>query len=701
MKRSNILNVKMFLVLTMIMVLTLGCSPKSLAAKPIRLIVDGEDITSLAEPITENGRTLVPVRFIAEAVGAKVDWDESNKKVILKKDDISVALKIDSHLIEYDDGKKTYGLGDVVPKIVGERTYIPARLVSNALGIGIEWNEDTRTVDVDSSKKSKRVPFFDMEITSIDSGQDISGKTNLKVNLGSMGGVNGVEIKYLLLDPDTAKGVVVARGKNLNSDYTWLPNIEDKGQKVLVAAIYDNGGKFLAGDAVAVNVNVEPRAMLNGIEENEVIRDTVILRPDNNFVASYVKYEITNLDKNTTNTSTEQDPQGEYKWTPIVGQNGRYAIKMISYDSNGKTYPSEKIVVNVEVPRKLSLGGVSAGQTIDKPVSLLANRNFDVSETQYILRDPDTKVETIIATIPYGSHKWFPGLEYKGEKEILVRVKDPKGQSYDSDAIKVKLAGTPKLLIQGIGPKQVITEEVKLNRISNIKLDSISYIAVNTKTGAKKTIASGVDPASEQKVNPKNLGDGNWNIKAIGKYNGKEVESEEVPVKIYLGKLHGPMPIIKKDKFLGFASGLARESWKETGMSAALQTAQAILETGWGQSVPVDKYSGKLSNNLFGIKQKGNEAYVISNTWEEYNGVKFRIDANFRAYGDPKESWKDHKRLLLEASRYEIFRDVMHDSTQGAWAIRRAGYATDSQYPIKLMDIIKRYNLQELDKISI
>ena len=136
-------------------------------------------------------------------------------------------------------------------------------------------------------------------------------------------------------------------------------------------------------------------------------------------------------------------------------------------------------------------------------------------------------------------------------------------------------------------------------------------------------------------------------------------------------------------------------------MSAALQTAQAILETGWGQSVPVDKYSGKLSNNLFGIKQKGDEDFVISNTWEEYNGVTFRIDAKFRSYEDPRESWKDHKRLLLEASRYEIFREVMHDSTQGAWAIRRAGYATDSQYPIKLMDIIKRYNLQELDKTSI
>ena len=47
------------------------------------------------------------------------------------------------------------------------------------------------------------------------------------------------------------------------------------------------------------------------------------------------------------------------------------------------------------------------------------------------------------------------------------------------------------------------------------------------------------------------------------------------------------------------------------------------------------------------------------------------------------------------------FRDVMHDSTQGAWALRRAGYATDPQYPIKLMKLIKQHNLHKLDEISI
>ncbi|HMM69718.1 MAG TPA: exonuclease, partial [Gudongella oleilytica] len=69
------------------------------------------------------------------------------------------------------------------------------------------------------------------------------------------------------------------------------------------------------------------------------------------------------------------------------------------------------------------------------------------------------------------------------------------------------------------------------------------------------------------------------------------------------------------------------------------------------------------------------------------------------AYKDPKESWNDHKALLLNAERYQIFRDVMHDYISGAWAIRRAGYATDPQYPLKLIRLVNQYNLQELDRI--
>ena len=133
-------------------------------------------------------------------------------------------------------------------------------------------------------------------------------------------------------------------------------------------------------------------------------------------------------------------------------------------------------------------------------------------------------------------------------------------------------------------------------------------------------------------------------------------------------------------------------------MSAALQTAQAILETGWGQSIPVDKYNGVFSHNMFGIKGVGTKGSVISNTWEVYNGVSFRVDASFRAYFNIDEAWADHKQFLLAQPRYAPFRLVMYDCAEGAWALKRSGYATDPQYAIKLLDLINRYDLWELDK---
>ena len=136
-------------------------------------------------------------------------------------------------------------------------------------------------------------------------------------------------------------------------------------------------------------------------------------------------------------------------------------------------------------------------------------------------------------------------------------------------------------------------------------------------------------------------------------------------------------------------------------MTASLQVAQAILETGWGQYIPVDKYSGKFSNNLFGVKGSASNGSVTSNTWEVYNGVSFRTDADFRAYNKVEESWDDHSKLLLDKSRYQPYRDVMYDSTLGAYAIRRCGYATDPNYPMKLIDIIDMYDLEILDRVGV
>lgn len=696
MKKTNIINLSLLIIMVMLVF-----SSKTFAASQIKLVLDGKDVTSSAAPIIEKGRTLVPIRFIAEEMGANVDWNGKDRVVTIEKDKKIVTLKIDSHLVQYQDEEKSCGLVDIPPKIIDGHTFVPLRLVSNALGIGVEWDENSRTISIDSNEKVGKAPFYDVKISSIQPGQAIKGKTNLQISLPENNIKNAAEIKYLLLDPKTAKGFVVARGNDLTANYNWLPNLRDSGERALVAAIYDTKGNFLAGDAILVNVNVDPKVSLTGIKQGETIDDTVHLGADPNFVASYVKYEITNLATGKKTITAESDPQGEYVWSPMVHESGKYSFKVIAYDSNDKSYDSDTITANIDIPHKLALGGVSDGQTIDGPVTLSTIRNFHVSETEYVLKDLKTGREESLKKFGYGNYKWFPNAEYSGSKQLLVRVKDTKGKIRESQGINVEVIGTPKLLLGGVGPKQVLTEAVQLNVTSNVALDSVDYILIKPSTGEKKIIASKQSSKTNVTYNPTKKDEGNWNIKAIGMYNGNKIETEEVPIRVYLGKIYGPKPVIEKDKFMDLASGLAKSSWEKTGMSAALQTAQSILETGWGQYAPVDKYSGQVSYNLFGIKGEGTKGSVIVNTREEYNGQSYYIDDNFRAYNNVGESWADHKKFLLKKERYEPFREVMHDYTQGAWALKRSGYATDSKYPLKLMNIIKQYNLEELDKVGI
>ncbi len=676
---------------------------QGLAASDIRLVIDGSVIETSPRPFIHNDRTLVPLRVISEQLGADVGWNNEDRTVHIKKGDRSVLLRIDSRLVVYDTaGQKACNISDVAPFIVEDRTFVPLRLISNALGVDIGWDNDTRTVRIDSSKTSDITPFYDMQISSVAPGQVITDITYLKAAFPGGVPVGASEIRYLLLNPGTGRGVVVARGSDMTGQYTWVPDTKNTGQLVLVAAVYDRNGGFLAGPAIPVQLAVQPRVTLSGITEGQVLNGSVTLKPNLNFVAAYVKYEVVNQDKNKTFTTGEMDPEGTYTWSPMVEDNGNVTFRVIAYDYAGQAYASQPVPAVVSLEKKLALRGVTEGAVVEKPVTLSVSRNFQVSETEYVMRDPQTGREEVLAKVGYVSHKWFPGTELSGTKELFVRVKDTSGVTHTSDSIRVKLTGAPKLLLEGVGPQQVVTGPLQLKVTSNTPLQSVQFVLINPQTGARRVVAGGKDAGASYTWAPAGEDAGQWKMQAEGTLpSGAKITSEAIPFKVYLGTLYSAKPVVEKDKFLDLASGLATASWHKTGMSAALQTAQAILETGWGQSVPVDKYTGKFSYNLFGIKGSGPAGSVVSNTWEEYNGQTFRVDANFRAYGSVEESWADHKNLLLTASRYQPFREVMHDSTRGAWALRRAGYATDSQYPVKLMNIIKTYGLEKLDEIGI
>ena len=665
-----------------------------------RLIIDGRTITSSPGPVIEQGRTLVPIRIISEELGATVSWDEINRTVLIELGDKSALLKIDSLIFEVGKGSNNFDTSDVPAKIISDRTFVPLRLVSNVLGAEIGWDDSSRTVTINSSNKIPYRPYSDLTI-NISSGKNIQGQTSLALSSKNGFPANAAEVRYYLLDIGTRKGTMIARGQNPGGNYTWLPETERQGDKIVFAALYDSNGNFIKGGSASVNIAINPKITIKNPGNGSVITESPLnFSVDLNFAPKYIKYEMTYQDRDKKTTTSEADPYGPFTWAFMSEDNGLISLKAIAYDNNNQAFESPPINIQLALEKKLSLAGVKNGNSIQNPVTLSANRNFQVSETQYIMRDPLTQKETILFSSGYGSYKWFPKPEESGNKELYVRVKDTRLTPYTSEPIYVTVIGTPKVYLEGIGPNQVLTGSQKLKAGSNVDATDLKVILENPANGSRKTILSGFNLSQELSWTPASEDSGNRIIYVEGKYQGQSLVSEKVNFRVYLGTIYTAKPVIEKSSFQNFASEMALNSAEKTGMSAALQTAQAILETGWGQSVPVDKYTGKFSYNLFGIKGTGPAGSVTSNTWEEYNGTVFRIDAAFRAYSNASQSWDDHKNLLLKAQRYSIFRDVMHSSTQGAWALRRAGYATDSQYPLKLINIVNTYNLNQLDEKS-
>ena len=94
-------------------------------------------------PVIHLGRTMVPLRAIFEALGASVDWNGATRTVTSRKGNNTIELTIDSDVL-YKNGEPVYL--DVPAMLVNNRTLVPVRAVSEALGADVDWNGETRSV---------------------------------------------------------------------------------------------------------------------------------------------------------------------------------------------------------------------------------------------------------------------------------------------------------------------------------------------------------------------------------------------------------------------------------------------------------------------------------------------------------------------------------------------------------------------------
>lgn len=103
-----------------------------------------------------DGRTMVPLRAIFEALGADVIWDSETRTALSAKDGVVVSLTVGRAEIVKNGEKVKI---DVPALIMNDRTLVPARAVAESFGVGVEWDKDSRTVlltTVDTSSEITR-----------------------------------------------------------------------------------------------------------------------------------------------------------------------------------------------------------------------------------------------------------------------------------------------------------------------------------------------------------------------------------------------------------------------------------------------------------------------------------------------------------------------------------------------------------------
>lgn len=210
-----------------------GCTA---LAKDVNIVIDGEELNLDVAPQIIDGRVMIPIRGVLENLGALVKWDDETQTVSARKSSKTVSLEIGSNDVTLDKGEtnddgsaKTETIQtDVAAQLVSDRTLVPLRVISEAMGYSVDWNDETYTVsittdnDEDESWKDNKVSV-DMSTLSI-SGDGASVSDNTLTI--SKGGV------YTLSGKNSDASIVISTDDNVKLKLNGV-NITSSGAPVI------------------------------------------------------------------------------------------------------------------------------------------------------------------------------------------------------------------------------------------------------------------------------------------------------------------------------------------------------------------------------------------------------------------------------------------------------------------------------------
>ena len=141
--------------------------------------INGESKKMYAKPFIKNNRTLVPLRFVVEALGGEVNWDGENRLVSVNSNGKNIELKIDSPIIKIDGKDVKIDQAAIIKR---DRTYVPIRFIAENLDMVVNYINESREIEISSFENKDTEKKIETKKDESSKNSENNNSKNLRTN---------------------------------------------------------------------------------------------------------------------------------------------------------------------------------------------------------------------------------------------------------------------------------------------------------------------------------------------------------------------------------------------------------------------------------------------------------------------------------------------------------------------------------------
>ena len=378
---------KCFISLTLIFTMLIP-SINVFGADPVYVKLNGVSINyDDAQPQIMNQRAMVPFRKTAETLGATVDWNKQTETATLTKGDRVVVHTMRSSVVTVNGKASTF---DTPSAVIQDRMMMPVRMLSEALGNPVTWDNSTRTVNIVADEPT--VVSIIPDKTTVNSGE----KINIAVTTSS------TTDRIKILDVNENNNIITeANTYSTNADGTrlfsvpWTPNVTKSTFKTLKAVpgnltTYNEDASAYKVCAISINGDIKPKITSFTSDKRDVGRgDKIKLTIEANGNTDRIRIDSSKEEKLVEITN--------YKLADSNNPNVRVFQTEITMEDRGdiefKAYPGNisNGYESTYETLKITVGGTGSGTSTSK---LKINDTFVLNDEVYV----DETVKLVVKT---------------------------------------------------------------------------------------------------------------------------------------------------------------------------------------------------------------------------------------------------------------------------------------------------------------